>query len=75
MNRDQYLQKKGWRSPPVALQEQLVARAMQDDPVPPTARPVGGPHAAFAVVPASVLADRDSPPPSWQRRLPFDTKD
>ena len=52
MNRDQYLQKRGWRSPPA----QLAAQAMQGDPASPAERVV--------VIPAAVLAVRPAPNPA-----------
>lgn len=48
MNRDQYLQKKDWRSlPVVARPAQLAAQAMQGGP-PPRA---GSPHPVLAAAP------------------------
>jgi hypothetical protein len=45
MNREQYLQKKGWRSPPVVRLEQAAPQVMQDERA-PAAPPFG--HSGLA---------------------------
>jgi len=79
MNRDQYLQKKGWRSRPLVQSAQLPVPATQGDPASPASSPQAVLAVARAPLPAGVRVamkstDRDSSPPLRQQSVLPGTK-